>query len=57
MGAGFDRAHSYTAPLIFFFFLMFVVAAFLFTRLGPYRFAAGSVSESPALSPIPEAAS
>jgi predicted MFS family arabinose efflux permease len=56
MGAGFDRAHSYTAPLIFFFFLM-LVAAFLFTRLGPYRFAAGSVSESPALSPIPEAAS
>jgi cyanate permease len=56
MGAGFDRAHSYTAPLIFFFFLM-LVAAFLFTRLGPYRFAAGSVSESPALFPIPEAAS
>jgi len=56
MGAGFDRAHSYTAPLIFFFFLM-LFAAFLFTRLGPYRFAAGPRSESPALSPILEAAS
>jgi cyanate permease len=56
MGAGFDRTHSYTAPLIFFFFLM-IVAAFLFTRLGPYRFAAGSRSESSSLSPIPEAAS
>jgi predicted MFS family arabinose efflux permease len=56
MGVGFDRTHSYAAPLIFFFFLM-LVATFLFTRLGPYRFAARSVSESPALSPIPEAAS
>lgn len=56
MGAGFDRTHSYTTPLIFFFFLT-LVATFLFTCLGPYRFAAGSVSESPALSPIPEAAS
>lgn len=55
MGAGFDRAHSYTAPLILFFFLM-LSAAFLFSRLGPYRFAAGSVSESPALSALPEAA-
>jgi len=57
MGAGFDRTHSYTAPLLFFFFFM-LIAAFLFSRLGPYRFAAGSFSESPALSPLlPEVAS
>lgn len=56
MGAGFDRTHSYTSPLLFFFFLM-LIAAFLFSRLGPYRFAAGYVSESPAPSPLPEAAS
>lgn len=56
MGAAFDRTHSYATPLILFFFLM-LVATFLFTRLGPYRFAVRSFSESPALSPIPEAAS
>jgi predicted MFS family arabinose efflux permease len=56
MGAGFDRTHSYTAPLLFFFLFM-LIAAFLFSRLGPYRFAAGSVYESPALSPLPEVAS
>jgi len=57
MGAGFDRTHSYTAPLLFFFFFM-LIAAFLFSRLGPYRFAAGAFPESPALSPLlPEVAS
>jgi hypothetical protein len=41
MGAGFDRAHSYTAPLLLMFFAM-LLATILFTRLGPYRFAAPS---------------
>ena len=45
MGAGFDRTHSYTAPLLFFFFAM-LLASFLFTRLGPYRYAARSSSVS-----------
>ena len=50
MGAGFDRTHSYTAPLLFFFFAM-LSASFLFTRLGPYRYAArsSSVPSVPAL--------
>jgi len=49
---------SYAAPVsLFFFFFLMLVAAFLFTRLGPYRFAAGARSESPALSPILEVAS
>jgi MFS family permease len=56
MGAGFDRTRSYTAPLIFFFFLM-LFATFLFSRLGPYRFAAGSVSELLAHSSLTEAGS
>lgn len=55
MGAGFDRAHSYTTPLVLFFCLM-LLATFLFTRLGPYRFAANTAPESPSLTPIPEAA-
>ena len=54
MGAGFDRTHSYTVPLTLFFALM-LAAAFLFTRLGPYRFAATSSQKSPALTPVPEA--
>jgi len=53
MGAGYDRTRSYTAPLLAFFFLM-SLAAFLFTRLGPYRFAARSVLKVPALSPASE---
>jgi MFS family permease len=56
MGAGYDRAHSYTAPLLLLFFLM-SLAAFLFTRLGPYRFAARSSPEQPALTPVTEAIS
>jgi MFS family permease len=39
MGAGFDRTGSYSLPLIG-FFAATVVALALFTRLGPYRFAA-----------------
>jgi MFS family permease len=56
MGAGFDRTRSYTMPLILFLVLM-LVAALLFTRLGPYRFAAGIVSETTSLPVVPEAAS
>jgi MFS family permease len=56
MGAGYDRTHSYTAPLLLFFFLM-ILAAFLFTRLGPYRFAARSSPQEPALLPVTEAIS
>jgi hypothetical protein len=41
MGAGFDRTHSYTAPLLLMFFAM-LLATILLTRLGPYRFAAPS---------------
>lgn len=41
MGAGFDRSHSYTAPLLLMLFAM-LLATILFTRLGPYRFAATS---------------
>ena len=43
MGAGFDRTHSYTAPLILMLFAM-VLATILFARIGPYRFAASSVA-------------
>ena len=56
MGAGYDRTHSYTGSLLLFFFLM-MIAAFLFTRLGPYRFAARAVLKAPALSPAPEVVS
>ncbi|GAC1636535.1 MAG: MFS transporter [Candidatus Acidiferrum sp.] len=48
MGVGFDRTHSYSAPLVFFFCAM-LVSAILFKRLGPYRFAVSSAPESPAL--------
>jgi predicted MFS family arabinose efflux permease len=57
MGAGYDRTHSYTAPLLLFFSLM-LLAAFLFTRLSPYPFAARSSSPAePALPPVPQAIS
>lgn len=39
MGAGFDRTGSYSLPLIC-FFAATIVALALFSRLGPYRFAA-----------------
>ena len=39
MGAGFDRTRSYELPLAG-FFVMTVLAVVMFTRLGPYRFAA-----------------
>src|SRR5215471_19478800 len=56
MGAGFDRTRSYTMPLIFFLVLM-LVAALLFTRLGPYRFAVGTVPDTTSLPVVSEAAS
>src|SRR5262249_16034661 len=56
MGAGFDRTRSYTRPLIFFLVLM-LAAALLFTRLGPYRFAAGAVPKTASLPVVREAAS
>jgi hypothetical protein len=37
MGAGFDRTHSYTAPLAGSCIAM-VIALGLLTRLGPYRY-------------------
>jgi MFS family permease len=37
MGAGFDRTHSYTAPLAGFLVAMLTAAAIM-TRLGPYKF-------------------
>src|SRR5437016_6579549 len=40
MGAGFDRTHSYAAPLAGFLVAMLTAAAIM-TRLGPYKFAAG----------------
>lgn len=57
MGAGYDLTQSYTAPLLLFSLLM-VLSAFLFTRLGPYRFAArSSSSREPTLRPVTEPAS
>jgi predicted MFS family arabinose efflux permease len=41
MGVGFDRTHSYTAPLLLMFIAM-LLATILLTQLGPYCFAAGS---------------
>jgi OFA family oxalate/formate antiporter-like MFS transporter len=45
MGAAFDRTGSYELPLAG-FFLMTVLAVTLFTRLGPYRFAARQSDET-----------
>ena len=56
MGAVFDGTRSYTTPLILFFVLM-LVAALLFTRLGPYRFAVGTVPDTTSLPVVSEAAS
>jgi len=52
MGAGFDRSGSYSLPLIGFFGAT-IVALALFSRLGPYRFAAQPEPEvvSPELEP------
>jgi cyanate permease len=41
MGVGFDRTHSYAAPLLLMFFAM-LLATILLTQLGPYSFSAGS---------------
>lgn len=45
MGAGFDRTHSYTAPL-FVVLVAMMLATLLFTRLGTYRFAPASFAIS-----------
>jgi len=55
MGAGFDRTHSYTAPL-FLVLLAMLLATILFTRLGPYRFAPVSSTFLTAVTPAPEVA-
>jgi hypothetical protein len=39
MGAGFDSTRAYTVPLAGFFVAM-LVAAWLMTKLGPYRYSA-----------------
>jgi len=50
MGLGFDRTGSYTAPLLC-FLLAVLCAAALFSRLGPYRFAASEAGVSAAAQP------
>jgi MFS family permease len=45
MGAGFDRTGSYRSVLIA-FLVGNLFAAFLLTRLGPYRYRAGQLDES-----------
>jgi MFS family permease len=55
MGAGFDRTHSYTAPLFLVLFAM-ILATILFTRLGEYRFVPVSLTALTAMTPAPEAA-
>jgi MFS family permease len=55
MGAGFDRTHSYTSPLIVVFFAM-ALAAVLIARLGPYRFAPGSSPKLAVVTPAAEGA-
>lgn len=46
MGVGFDLTHAYTVPLAGFFLAM-LLAAWLMTRLGPYRYAAQQAGELP----------
>ena len=55
MGAGFDRTHAYTVPLLVALFAM-LFATILFTRLGPYRFAPVSPEVPHAIAPLPEVA-
>ena len=44
LGAAFDWTHAYTVPLAGFFVAM-VMAVWLMTRLGPYRYAATEAHE------------
>ena len=52
MGAGFDRTHSYAAPLAGFLVAMLTAAAIM-TRLGPYKFAAGHSGGEQAVMAVP----
>ena len=51
MGAGFDSAKAYTAPLAGFFVAM-LVAAWLMTRLGRYRYAAEKPHKTHGVTPV-----
>jgi cyanate permease len=51
MGAGFDTFRSYTVALAGFLAAM-LTAAWLMSRLGPYRYAAAKTTEGPELVPI-----
>ena len=55
MGAGFDRTHSYSAPLLLVLFAM-ILATILFARLGPYRFAPASSTALRVTAPASEVA-
>jgi len=46
MGAGYDRFHSYTVPLVTFCAAM-LLTLILLTRLGQYRYAANAESNTP----------
>jgi cyanate permease len=52
MGAGFDWTHSYRVPLAGFLTSM-LLAVWMMTRLGPYRFAAGQGESEPAAGAVP----
>jgi MFS family permease len=51
MGAGFDSTKAYTVPLAGFFVAM-LVAAWLMTRLGPYRYAAERPHAAHGVAPV-----
>jgi hypothetical protein len=51
MGAGFDFPKAYTAPLAGFFVAM-LVAVWLMTRLGPYRYAAEKPHKTHGVTPV-----
>jgi hypothetical protein len=51
MGAGFDPTKAYKVPLAGFFVAM-LVAAWLMTRLGPYRYAAEKPHQAHRVAPL-----
>ena len=51
MGAGYDRFHSYTVPLVVFCGAM-MLALILLTRLGPYRFGIEAETNPPMDHPV-----
>jgi len=51
MGAGFDSTNAYTVPLAGFFVAM-LVAGWLMTRLGPYRYAAEKPRKTHGVAPV-----